>query len=761
VVTALGEARPLRDLIDEWREPGGGIAPGRATQIGLPLLHALAVAHRLGVGHGELSVSSLFVAPPGEGDRGPALLVHGLAVPKGRAAPEREPSQRRPAPVDVQADLLAVAALLYELLLGHPPGERPSDLVASLGPRLASFLLRGLSPQDGFAGADDMARALLIAAPPPVPIMAAPQRMSLLQPILNPGRDRPTGSTGHVETPTSQIPAPLQPLAPLQKVGLTGELHQVSLLDILDAPQPAPPVETLAVSRSRPFTTGEMAAVDPAPPAPLGPPPEELWPSIEVVEPSRVSAPAPSAATPLIPLTPLLPPLMPAPLPPSARSGPPSNPTIPATPSARAPSAASAPGGEPPPAGPGQDLPVAPPPAAPPPSAASSPPLRSAPRLLLTLPSPPPSSAPAWPAPAPPPLPQRRSASPLFFVLLGALTGCLLLALMIGLIKRFRPRRPAPAPAVTVPPARPATPPPPATGLLGGPPRCPRDMVGLPGARTLIGSPDGPDALPNERPQHLVELSPFCLDRYEVRNVDYHKCERRRGCTPAGRDFGSAKRRWEFLGRNQPVVQVSHDQAAAYCRAQGKRLPTEAEWEYAAAGVAGRRYPWGDQAPTCERTLFAADPRSDRGACEVLCPGEGPAGGVLAGAPPGRSECLARCQQAGRCAPLHRPRPAPVGSFPQNATPEGIYDLAGNVAEWVADPYADQHPAGPGIQKDPVGPASGADRVVRGGGFLNPMALLRTRARDHLAPQQRDLIGVGFRCAASVRQAQALIEKGL
>lgn len=771
VVTELGDLRPLAELLDEWRRPGAPmVAPARATQLLAPVLQVLGAAHRVGVCHGALSAAAVYLGPaPGPaapGGTGEKVLVHGFFLEPGSEAAGAAP---RAAPQGAQADLRGVAAILYELLTSRAPGSLagvPGKLrglppEAAPGTRLAALLQIAEQALDTkrpprFTSIDEFGKLLLQTVPPQVPVAARAElpRGSVLLPAL-PSMSLP-GLSGATQPP------PLQPLEhhPLPKAGLTGELRQVSLLDLMQAAEEKPPgaPEILAVSR-RPVTL-EMeallpeetlpaeelraAAVTPRPAAPPAEPEDHLsWPDIEVLEQSRVQAFSSGVAPEVLAALPAGP---------TAAEGriaallPVHTPTAP-------PSARTAPG----------------PAAAPAVIPLQHPPLPTPARLQPAAPWPAPDLSaypvvPAAPAPAPLLVPtaqqvrihiRPQAALLLIWGVLGIVcaTG-LMVALLYLLTRPLPPARttPGPSPPIAVPaagppgtPPRPAAPAPLRPAVLHPPPACPAGMVGLPGVRTYIGSPDGVGE-DNEHPRHLVELSPFCLDRYEVRNADYKRCVHRHACTPQGRR--SARDAPE-----QPAVRVSHRQAAAYCGFAGKRLPTEAEWEFAAAGLSGRDFPWGDEPPGCERSTFAADPRAAPDACAEFCRGSRD------------PRCLARCLEASQCAGVTAPRPAPVGTHERNGTPEGIYDLGGNVAEWVADVYAERYlqKTGDGAPpKDPLGPdpaGSGHERVVRGGGWLNPAALLRTRARDHLDPQLQDMIGVGFRCAASGEQAAALLSK--
>lgn len=160
--------------------------------------------------------------------------------------------------------------------------------------------------------------------------------------------------------------------------------------------------------------------------------------------------------------------------------------------------------------------------------------------------------------------------------------------------------------------------------------------------------------------------------------------------------------------RRRPATQLSWEAASRYCAAQHKRLPTEAEWELAARGSEGRRFPWGFAEPTCERSVLARMP----------------------GMP---------CAKDGI-------GPRDVASTPADRTPEGIYDLGGNVSEWVLDDFVERYPACPPPCKDPVvPPVQNAARVVRGGNWEWPALLARGTTRSRYAPNTTPK-NFGFRC---------------
>jgi eukaryotic-like serine/threonine-protein kinase len=268
---------------------------------------------------------------------------------------------------------------------------------------------------------------------------------------------------------------------------------------------------------------------------------------------------------------------------------------------------------------------------------------------------------------------------------------------------------------------------------------CPQGMARIPGGKFFMGADDGSS---DEKPAHKVALSPYCLDQYEVTTADYKKCSDSGDCKRAGTtndwDGITAKERQAYDtlcnirdidGKaKHPINCVDWEMANDYCHAMGARLPTEAEWEFAARGPDGRKYPWGDEEPS-----------------EKLMNGCGP-------------ECVAWGKEHGiKLMPMYKtsdgfPASAPIGSFPEGRSRYGVYDIVGNVWEWVGDwhgSYADA-PKSDTPPMNPEGPKSGKTRVVRGGGFGNSeSACVRPSFRFHEPPVQRTY-STGFRCAKSL-----------
>jgi formylglycine-generating enzyme required for sulfatase activity len=216
----------------------------------------------------------------------------------------------------------------------------------------------------------------------------------------------------------------------------------------------------------------------------------------------------------------------------------------------------------------------------------------------------------------------------------------------------------------------------------------------------------------SESPQHDVTLDGFWIDGTEVTNAQYRRCVEAEVCAaPASCRKGEPTYR-DASKSDHPVVCVDWDDATAYCEFVGARLPTEAEWEYAARGEAGSIYPWGDDFDG-QRLNY----------CDVNC----------------EKDHADEAYDDGFA------RTAPVGVYPQGASWCGALDMAGNAFEWVAD-WLGGYPAEP--ETNPAGSESGTKRVLRGSSWFYHPARARGAARDSAAPGTRS-DSLGFRCAAS------------
>ncbi|MBE7536703.1 MAG: SUMF1/EgtB/PvdO family nonheme iron enzyme [Anaerolineales bacterium] len=234
----------------------------------------------------------------------------------------------------------------------------------------------------------------------------------------------------------------------------------------------------------------------------------------------------------------------------------------------------------------------------------------------------------------------------------------------------------------------------------------------VPAGEFTMGSNDGAD---DEKPPHEVYLDAYYMDVYEVTNTLYETCVTAGICSPP--QSISSYTHDSYYGNSQyddyPVINIDWNQANAYCEWRGDRLPTEAEWEKAARGTDERTYPWGDEF-SCRNGNFDDETQLD----DYVVPG-GP-------------DCDGYADTS------------PVGSYESGKSPYGIYDLAGNVWEWVSDWY-DAYP-GNTISDDDYGSTY---IVLRGGSGVNVVNGARSAYRGDGTPDYVDS-GVGFRCARSL-----------
>ncbi len=232
-------------------------------------------------------------------------------------------------------------------------------------------------------------------------------------------------------------------------------------------------------------------------------------------------------------------------------------------------------------------------------------------------------------------------------------------------------------------------------------------VVSVPAGEFEMGSAEGES---NEQPVHTVALDAFWIDQTEVTNAQYALCVADGVCDEA--EYADDA---DFSGDAYPVVGVSWHDANAYCEWVGVRLPTEAEWEYAARGPESTVYPWGDGFD-CSRGNFDDETQVD----DYVVPGGEGCDGYE--------------------------KTAPVGVFPEGASWCGTLDMAGNVWEWVADRYAEDYYAR-SPSSNPTGPSSGADLVARGGSWGHRQDYARCAYRYGSRPDVR-LVTLGFRCAS-------------
>ena len=217
-------------------------------------------------------------------------------------------------------------------------------------------------------------------------------------------------------------------------------------------------------------------------------------------------------------------------------------------------------------------------------------------------------------------------------------------------------------------------------------------LIAIPSATFQMGTEDPEGELP-AKPVRPVTLKEYLIGKHDVTWSQYLSfCKETRRPTPS---------RPVWARDNHPVVNVSWEDAAAYCAWAGLRLPTEAEWEFAARGTDGRRYPWGNQQPEKGRSNFGNNASAT----------------------------------------------TPVDSLPGGASPFGLMDMAGNVRQWCAD-FFSSYPEAP--EQDPVGPESGRLRVLRGGGWDNNASVIKATNRGAAGPRSK-WENRGFRVGSTAR----------
>ena len=262
------------------------------------------------------------------------------------------------------------------------------------------------------------------------------------------------------------------------------------------------------------------------------------------------------------------------------------------------------------------------------------------------------------------------------------------------------------------------------------------EMIVIPGGEFLMGSSDDGVSFDDERPQRKVYVSSFHIDRYEITNAHYKQFVDATG-SQAPSHPTSKLTLWDQRtplpgSEHHPVVNVSWNEAVAYCQWQGKRLPTEAEWEKAARGTDGRRYPWGS-----EWNLAKANSASYwAGRTIEFQNGEEWKAFWVTG------EGMRLSRERGLNGEVLT---LPVGTFLDGASPYGVLDMVGNASEWVQDWYEPYSYLNAPLS-DPQGPNGQLLKVVRGGSWLKPARNIRAADRDYAFPADR-ASGIGFRCA--------------
>jgi iron(II)-dependent oxidoreductase len=226
----------------------------------------------------------------------------------------------------------------------------------------------------------------------------------------------------------------------------------------------------------------------------------------------------------------------------------------------------------------------------------------------------------------------------------------------------------------------------------------PDEMVLIPTGSFIMGknTPNPTDW----QPEHQVSIDAFYLDKYEVTNREYYEfCQKTKN--PLPEFWGSSQFKCSLDYPDYPVVGINYSDAEKYAKWAGKRLPTEAEWEYASrAGSQNRSFPWGDQIDSSLANYGKKYKSTMK-----------------------------------------------VGSFKPNAF--GLFDMSGNVWEWTSDNYSDDYYMSSPSQ-NPKGPASGRFKVIRGGSWHSGAMCVQTYYRNGLSASWIDF-AVGFRCAKDIK----------
>ncbi|HEX6273128.1 MAG TPA: formylglycine-generating enzyme family protein, partial [Polyangiaceae bacterium] len=221
----------------------------------------------------------------------------------------------------------------------------------------------------------------------------------------------------------------------------------------------------------------------------------------------------------------------------------------------------------------------------------------------------------------------------------------------------------------------------------------PGELVEVPAGEFIMGCNEDVDSecAPDELPTHTVSLSAFSIERTEVTQDQYAACVTEGACDPPSCE-------WDCERTDYPAGCINLGQAQTYCEWAGRRLPTEAEWEKAARGEDGAKFPWGNEEADC--TLVN----------------------------------MSGCEDDA----------AAVGSFPDGASPYGALDMAGNMVEMVSDWYDETYYAD-SPSENPTGPAAGTRYTGRGGGWRSLSVWQRASKRDWYDPADSGT-SLGFRC---------------
>ena len=252
---------------------------------------------------------------------------------------------------------------------------------------------------------------------------------------------------------------------------------------------------------------------------------------------------------------------------------------------------------------------------------------------------------------------------------------------------------------------------------------CPDGMAAIPGGKFTMGSNEGES---DERPAHDVQLNAFCMDLSEVTVTQYDACVKKGGCTEASKsvEWPGVQMHdhtvWDsFCNQdkpdrgNHPINCVTFEQARVFCKHRDKRLPSEQEWEYAARGTEERMFPWGAAPPTAKLL----------DACGAECAAKGKIEGMEWSALYPADDGFVGT--------------APARAFHAGRTPQGVFDLAGNVSEWTSSPFCPY----PGTN------CMAEMRATRGSSWVSgELREVRSTTRTKTSASVRSA-DLGFRCA--------------
>jgi formylglycine-generating enzyme required for sulfatase activity len=233
-------------------------------------------------------------------------------------------------------------------------------------------------------------------------------------------------------------------------------------------------------------------------------------------------------------------------------------------------------------------------------------------------------------------------------------------------------------------------------------------MVAVPAGSFWMGAAKNePGTIDDETPLHQVQLSNYWIDKYPVSNQQYQRCVAANKCATPREDSSWSRNEYyqneSFV--DYPVVYINWFDAQTYCHWAGVKLPTEAQWAYAARGPSSAIYPWGSAPPQNNLTNWSQ---------------------------------------------VFRDTTA-INQYPDGQSWVGGYAMSGNVWEWTADWYQ-EYPDSEESLIDPMGPESGRKKVARGGSYLDDIDGLRASIRYAIDPESDDKPIFGFRCAIEAKE---------